>query len=151
MTENFGFYKKVYLSFKGMLFYKKLLSKNRINKNTFLLIQGSNDKEIIHYGNIYMSKFIEKNKLEKIIILTSDEYSEKLMNDKPQVKKIDCPVKKINCLICLYCMYQFSRNLLIFGVDRPNTNKLLNLIKTGILTKEEAVAIGIYGLNSIKE
>lgn len=149
MVKNLGFYKRLYFSFRGMLFYKKLLNKYKVNNSTFILIQESNDEELIQYGNMYMNEFIKNNNFQKLIILTSKEYNQRLDNTQFQTETIYCSVKQINWLICLYCMYQFSRNILIFSINRPNTNKLSNIIHTNILTKKEAVAIGIYGLNSL--
>lgn len=151
MVRNLEFYKKVYLAFRGKLFYGKLLRQHKINKDTFILIQASDDEEIIKYGNLYMDEFIKNNNLSEFIVVTSNQYKKQLGSDKFSAKIIDCPMKKIDCLICLYCMYQFTKNILVFGIDKPNTNRLSNLTKTGVLTKEEATAIGIYGLSSIKE
>ena len=150
MTEKLRFYKKIYLSFRGMLFYKELLAKHKINKDTFIVIQESDDEDIISYGNIYLKDFLQANNFDDFVILTSDEYVKKLGGDELKAEIINAPVKKINWLMCLYCMYQFSRKILIFGIDKPSTNRLSKLIKTGMVTKEEAVAIGIYGLNNIK-
>lgn len=150
MTQNLQLYKKVYYAFEGMLFYNKLKKQNKINGNTFILIQKSDDEELINYGNKYLKEFIEKNGLGDIVILTSNEYNNKLGIKSKNIKRFLCTVKKLDCLISLYCMYQFTKNILIFSVDRPNTNRLSKLIDTDVLTKEEAVAVGIYGLPGVR-
>lgn len=150
MSENLEFYRKVISAFKGMLLYRSMRLQHRIDRDTFIIIQGSGDEELIKYGNRYLGEFIRKNGLKDVVILTSDEYGEKLGAGKKGIKKLKCAVKKLDCLISLYCMYRFTKNILIFSANRPNANRLSKLISTDILTKEEAVAIGIYGLNSIK-
>lgn len=150
MELNLKFYKKVYSAFEGMLFYNKLQRQNKINKNTFIIIQRSGDEELTDFGNKYLEEFIKKNSLKDVVILTSDEYKKKLGIRSKNIKRLICSVERMDCLINLYCMYQFTKNILIFAPDKPNTNRLSKLISTDILTKEEAVAVGIYGLNELK-
>lgn len=150
MTWNMEFYKKVFSAFKGMLLYNSMLLQHKINKNSFIIIQRSGDEELVNYGNKYLDEFIKNNNLEDIVIVTSNEYKKILGIKSKSIKRLSCPIKKIDCLINLYCMYQFTKNILIFAADKPNTNRLSKLMETDILTKEETVAIGIYGLTGIK-
>lgn len=150
MSGDLEFNKKIRSAFSGMLFYKMLQKRNIIRENTFIIIQRSNDEELIDFGNKYLKEFITNNALEDVLILTSNEYKKKLGVRLGNVRRLSCPVSKADCLISLYCMYRFTKNILIVSSGVPNTNRLGRLMDSGVLNKEEAVAVGIYGLNGIE-
>lgn len=149
MTGNLEFNKKIRSAFSGTLFYKSLQRQNIIRENTFIIIQRSDDGELIDFGNKYLKEFIRNNNLQDILILTSKGYNKNLGVKSKNIRRLKCTDEKADSLISLYCMYRFTKNILIFAVDIPNTNRLGRLIVSDVLNKEEAVAVGIYGLNSI--
>lgn len=150
MTQNLGFYKKVLSAWRGMRFYKKMLGRQQFSADTFILIQRSDDDELVGYGNKYLPQFIDNNDFKDIIILSASEYKTKLGSGIPDMKIINCPLRRLDDLIRLYCMWRFTTNILIFSTDVPSSNGISRLMSSGVLNKEEAVAIGIYKLNAVE-
>lgn len=142
------FYKRTWQAIKGRKAWLQLIKNYNITQKDYIIIETTKDQELIAWGNQYLDQFVKKHHIRKIIILR--QKGRKIGLHYPKAKYIEYSRDRIENIIALYCMYYFSNRLLIFDTAYPDTNKLEKLILNKILTKQEIVAIGLFGLESVK-
>lgn len=143
------FYKRLLQAFNGRKIWCRITKSYNLAEKDYVLVELTEDKELIHWGNQYLEQFISENKIERIIVLRKSEKKPCLHHSR--VEYVECSKKELEDVVAFYCMYYFSNRFLIFDTMYPDTNKLGNLVLNNVMDKEEIVAIGLFGLGSVEK
>lgn len=155
MSENIRklFVDNIQKAIYGREVWSNIESKYDIYNGKYALLMPTLNKEYNYYGLLYLNQFLEKFKIDEVIILTVDErvikcanlFSDKISN----VIKIS--EKDLDCLLEFYCFYLFSEKLIIISLEQPNGRNVNKLIGQRGITVEELIAIGLFKLAEFKK
>lgn len=139
--------KKIFEAKQGRRLIKKIV-KQENNKEILIVVEMSDDFELLSYAVKYYDELLIENPSKKTVLLYK--------NDKSPLarlqfnEKFKITLRNMNKILSFYCLYQFSQNIIFLSLHQPDSCKLCKLVENGLITKEEAVAIGMYKLKGEK-
>lgn len=140
---------KLWCAFCGRKIWIKNFFKKVKRQGTYIIVQFTQDSELIKYGNKYIDSFVKKNNLKKLILVLPKKG--KYFLEYEEAQEVFLSKRKLSNLLTFYKLYHFTNQVLFFSINQPDSNKLGNMVSKGLISKEEAVAIGLYGLEKIME
>ena len=117
-----------------------------------MVLITSDDPDVVCFALVYLDDLVQIRDCQNAIVLSTD--SEILERACSSSKKI-LATKKINerqkdDLLQLMCLYRFDERFVCAALDKPVGRNGSRFIGRKDISKEEIVAVGIYGLNSLK-
>ncbi len=128
------------------------ICKTRGMDRTVVVLITSDDPDVVCFALVYLDDLVQIRDCQNAIVLSTD--SEILERACSSSKKI-LATKKINerqkdDLLQLMCLYRFDERFVCAALDEPAGRNGSRFIGRKGISKEEIVAVGIYGLNSLK-
>ena len=119
---------------------------------TVVVLITNDDPDVVRFALAYLDDLVQIRDCQNAIVLSTD--TEILEQACSRSKKI-LATKKINerqkdDLLQLMCLYRFDERFVCAALDEPVGRNGSRFIGRKGISKEEIVAVGIYGLNSLK-
>lgn len=130
---------------KGRQYWITLQEKYSLESSDYVLLIP--DKEDIIHLKKRFQQFISKKHGRNGLILAGKDLLDKL--EKIQSNNIfmqECSSSEAHNLMRFYCMYQFTANLLIASLEKPDGRRGSNLIGKKGLEREEILDMVVFGI-----
>ena len=129
----------------GLKLFRSIVG--RISWGDYVFLFPSADRDVNYFGLLYLDEFLLRRNMKKAIIITSDILTSKSAEFiSTKVKRV-CLISsdQMKTMLNLFNMVYFA-DIVIVGLDEVEGRMGSSLIGVNGITKEMAVAIGIYFL-----
>lgn len=129
---------------KGRLYWLYLLEKYKLDfTSSVLLIPDKED--IVHLKKRFIQYIAKKNSSKGVIIAGKELVSNtKCKNDG--ICTETCTRQEAENLMRFYCMYQFTPNLLIASLEKPDGRRGINLAGKDGFSRQEILDMVVFGI-----
>ncbi len=136
--------KRVEEARKGRLYWLYLLEKYKLDFTSYVLLIP--DKEdIIHLKNRFIQYIARKNGSKGVIIAYKELISNIQCTDG-SICTETCTRQEAENLMRFYCMYQFTPNLLIASLEKPDGRRGINLAGKDGFSRQEILDMVVFGI-----
>lgn len=140
-------FKLLFKAYKGKYLWEKLKRKyGRGFKPSRFIIFPSTDEEYNAWAIYYFDKFIEENKFDKVMIITSDDDIILALknSEHSNLHFIKYNEEQISCIIRLAALVNLCEELTIVSVKEPYDTGAERLLGKKSVTKREILWFDIY-------
>lgn len=133
-------------AYKGWWLWRRVIKSAEVGKDTAVILLPSCDREINRLALLYLDDMLKSNKYKNAVILTHDKTIKKCTQlfSKNIVDVVAFSRHDAECLMQLYCLYEFDRRIVVAALDEPNGRIGSALIGKRGATAEELFVIGVY-------
>ena len=135
---------------KGRMYWLYLQDKYNLDASSYVLLIP--DKEdILHLKERFLQYITNRNG-NKGLILAGQSLISQISNIKGNtLYAMACTPQEAENLMRFYCMYQFTSNLLIASLEKPDGRRTKNLIGKKGLCREEILDMIVFGIGKEQE
>ncbi|MCI9078956.1 MAG: hypothetical protein HFH68_08540 [Lachnospiraceae bacterium] len=132
---------------KGRLYWLYLLEKYQLDFAGYVLLIP--DKEDIVHLKESFTQYIAKKSGSKGVIIICQELASMAGCKEDSINNVyieTCTIQEAENLMRFYCMYQFTPNLLIASLEKPDGRRGINLAGKEGLSREEILDMVVFGI-----
>lgn len=144
---------KIEKAAEGRRLWLSLVERYNAGDRDYFILMPSAKQEYNHSALVYLDRFIESRKAEKVYVLAYDKYvfeNGRKLSEKA-TEFVEFSRQEAEALMQFYCMYQFTDKLIIASLDEPDGRNAYNLVGRKGITIEDVMAVGVYGLRKEEE
>lgn len=126
-----------------------LQKKYKLGVSDYVLLIPSEFENVLHL-QIRFHQFLMKKKARCGVILFPKGMKPSFLEIET-IEYLECDRNSIEELIRFYCMYQFTNNLLIASLTKPDGRMGEKLMRKKGLTRDEVLDIVVFGIEKEEE
>ncbi|MDE6615174.1 MAG: hypothetical protein K2K35_01290 [Lachnospiraceae bacterium] len=129
---------------KGRLYWLYLLEKYKLDLSGYVLLIP--DKEDIRHLKKRFIQFIARKNGSKGVIVTCTGLVSNTEYKEDNIYTEVCTEQETVNLMRFYCMYQFTPNLLIASLEKPEGRRGINLAGKEGISRQEILDMVVFGI-----
>lgn len=147
------FLKKLVITCLGWFQWQKIKRRKGVGHSTAIILMPALNAEYNLYTLLYLNDFIESHMFLDALLLTFDRRVLKYTSyiSEYPISAVYFSRKNAESIMQYATLYDFDHRLYIASLDEPKGRKGAELIKSGKITTEELIAIGIFDIFPYKK
>lgn len=134
---------------KGRLYWLALQEKYKLDATCYVLLIPDRE-DIVHLKRRFL-QYISNKHGSKGVVLAEDNIISQTEWGKNNLYAEACTRQEAENLMRFYCMYQFTSNLLIASLEKPDGRKGEKLVGKKGLDRQEILDMLVFGIEKEQE
>lgn len=132
----------------GLYLMNSIITKYQLSSLDYIVLFPHGDSELNQLGIKYLKIFSESVKACRVIVIYVEDFVglECQRSEEGIVHYVQVTKRDMENIICCYSMMDFSNHVLVVSLTLPDGRCGNKVVENGQMGFEEAVALGVYGL-----